>query len=230
MVSAVDVQVVHEGSEERSVSVVRRWRLRLISDQLSHRAGTAPMADFLAAMDRDLELWVAAWQDPDRRFARQASSTGLDLEVSGDLTLGLQHAATVVVKPSDDSVARWHCACGVSSRVALNPERARMDADEHVTRESQSPLAGPRWTDVAVAQDSGGSWAQVPIKVARRWRVTARSDFSLVRVHRAGSGEDFELVVDGRLALWVRSVGEEGALRRDRDGRGVTLVVLSDDA
>ena len=226
-----DAQVIHDGSEERSVSVVRRWRIRLISDQLSHRAGTAPMADFVAAMDRELELWVAAQQDPDRRFARQASGPGLDLEVSGDLTLGLQHVVTVVIKPSDDSIARWHCTCGVSSRGSLNPERARMDADEHAVRESSLPSARPRWMDIAVAQDAAdGSWAQAPIKVARRLRITARSDFSLVHVHRMGTGEDFELVIDGRLGLWVRVVGEEGALRKDRDGRGVTLVVLSDDA
>jgi hypothetical protein len=225
-----DAQVVHDGSAERSVSIVRRWRVRLISDQLSHRVGTAPMADFLAVLDRELELWVAAQQDPDRRFARQASGPGLDLEVSGDLTLGLQHVATVVVKPGDHSVARWHCTCGVTSRGSSNPERARMDADEHVGRESSLPSARPRWTDIAVAQDSDGGWAQVPIKVARRLRITARSDFSLVHVHRMGTGEDFELVIDGRLGLWVRVVGEEGALRKDRDGRGVTLVVLSDDA
>lgn len=230
MSAGSDVQLVHDGSGERTASIVRRWRVRLISDQLSHRAGSAPMADFVAALDRDLELWVAAWQDPDRRFARQASGPGLDLEVSGDLTLGLQHASTVVVKPSDDTVARWYCACGVSSRGSSNPERARMDADEHVARESRSPSAGPRWTDVAVAQGADGAWAQVTIKVARRFRVTARSDFSLVHVHRTGAGEDFELVLDGRLGLWARAVGEEGALRKDRDGRGVTLVVLSDDA
>lgn len=222
-----DVQVVHDGSAERSVSVVRRWRIRLISDQLNHRVGDAPMSDFLAILDRDLELWLAAWQDAERRFSRQASGPGLDLEVSGDLTLGLRHAATIVVKPSDESIARWRCECGVSSRGSSNPERAKMEADEHVDRESRSPLSVPRWTDVAVDQVEGG-WAQVTIKVARRFRVTARSDFSLVHVHRSGTGEDFELVVDGRLGLWVRVVGEEGALRRDRDGRGVTLVVLDD--
>ena len=58
---SADAQIVFDGPAERQVSVARRWRIRLISDQLSHRVGTAPMTDFLAILARDLELWIAAW-------------------------------------------------------------------------------------------------------------------------------------------------------------------------
>lgn len=224
------VETVPVNDPVGSVRVARRWRVRLISDQLDHRVGSAPMADFVLVLDRELELWVASWEDAERRYGRQASGPGLDLEVSGDLTLGQAHDVSVVVKPSDDTVARWQCTCGVSSRGTSTPERARIDGDEHAARKRRLAASRPRWTDVAVAQGTDGAWRQVTLKVVRRFRVTARSDFSRVKVHRSGVGEDFELAVDAGLGLWARRVGADAALRRDESGRGVTLVVLSDDA
>ena len=79
--------------------------------------------------------------------------------------------------------------------------------------------------DDAVSPVDGGRWARRPIAVARRCRVTIHAP-SVARVHQRGIGEDFELVVDAQLGLWVRRWGKHTALRRDEDGIGVSLLVL----
>lgn len=209
--------------DERDARCAQRWRLRVISDREANRVGGAPVVDFSAVLDGDLELWVRSWSTPGEPYERSTSGDGADLEVVGDVTRGMVHDTTVRAKPSDETVARWYCSCGVGSRGGSSPERAEEAAELHRTT-ALDRVPGP--TDVAVAQGPDGRWGQREIRVARRFRVCARSDFSVVKVHRTGHGEEFELVVDGQLGLWVRRLGVDTALRKDESARGVSLLVL----
>ncbi len=58
-----------------------------------------------------------------------------------------------------------------------------------------------------------------------RFRVRVVSDRSRVRSHQFGVGEEFEVVVDTKLDLWVRKFGTDGALRKDEDVAGVSLII-----
>ena len=207
---------------ERDARVARRWRLRAISDRSEHQVGGAPVADFVAIVDSDLEIWLRPFSADDP-FERRASGPGVDVEIVEDITLGLPHDVRVQVKPSDDTVASWACSCGVGSRGTTSPELAREAADAHVAGARDR---GPRRRDSAVGQWGDGVWSEREINVARRFRVCARSDFSAVKVHQMGYGEEFELVLDTQLGLWLRRLGHDAALRRDEGAAGVSLLVM----
>jgi hypothetical protein len=209
---------------DHDVRVAARWRLRLISDQLSYGVGRAPVADFHAVIDSDLEIWLRPFGSG-QRLERSASGPGIDAEIVEDVTLGTTHEVTIRVRPSDDEVARWSCSCSVQSRGRAPLDRAREAAEEH---QRAGRAHRPSRSEAAVAQGADGRWAQVQIPIARRFRLRSRSDFSPVKVHKLGLGEEFELAIDGRLGLWGRLMGSEGALRRDESGRGLTLLVLED--
>lgn len=224
MIAWSEISVVTWHGDERDERVVRSprtSRVRVVSDRMEHRVGGAPRAEFDVALDADLELWLRS--PGDDHYERRASGGGADLEVVGDVTAGTPHEVAVVVRPSDPTQARWHCTCGVGSRGTADPEDARGAADAHALG---APDAGRRPSDHAVVQGADGSWAQRRISVARRFRVCVRSDYSVIRVHRTGHGEDFEVVVDGQLRLWVRRFGSDAALRTDEGARGVSLIVL----
>lgn len=208
--------------DERDLAVAARWRIRLISDRAAPRIGGAPTSDFVAAIDRDTELWVRPFSDGGP-LARCAGGLGMDLEIVGDITLGLPHRTSVRTRPGDDAIARWSCSCGAGSRGDLPPDLAGEAADLHA---GSAPASGARRTDRAVTQGEDGAWSQREIPVSRRFRACARSDFSRVPIHRTGYGEEFELAVDGTLGLWVRRLGADAALRRDESARGISLLVL----
>ncbi len=219
---SIDRAAVWEGEErvERDVLVASRWRLRLVSDRAERRGGVPP-SDFAAVVDRDLEIWIRPFASS-APLERSARGTGADLEIVEDITLGLRHETSVQVKPSDDTLARWSCTCGAGSRGTAAPDLAQEAAQEHVLL---APDRRTRPRDHAVAQLEDGTWARQEIGVARRFRICARSDFSAVKVHQLGYGEEFELVVDTRLGLWTRRLGHEAALRRDEGASGVSLLV-----
>lgn len=83
-----------------------------------------------------------------------------------------------------------------------------------------------RVVETAVAQDDDGVWRQREIFSVARFRVRVVSDRSRSRLHQQGVGEDFEIVVDKDLELWVRKFGTDTALRKDEDLLGVSLVVV----
>ena len=83
-----------------------------------------------------------------------------------------------------------------------------------------------RKIEMAVAQDADGVWRQREISSVARFRVRVVSDRSRAKPHQLGGGEDFELVVDSNLEIWVRKFGTDQALRRDEDVAGVSLVVV----
>ncbi len=87
-------------------------------------------------------------------------------------------------------------------------------------------MAIRRMVETAVAQDPDGVWRQREILSVARFRLRVVSDRSRARPHQHGSGEDFELVVDTSLEVWVRKFGADTALRRDEDVAGVSLVVV----
>lgn len=212
----------HGERDERVVRSPLRRRVRVVSDRGEHRRfGSTPCADFDAALDADLGIWLRA--PGDDCYEQRASVGSADLQVVGDVTLGVEHQVQVVVRPSDPDQARWHCSCGVGARAPAPTDLAHAAADAHAAGALDTCR---RPTDVAVTQGADGSWAQRQVLVARRHRVCARSDFSVVRSHWTGHGEDFEVVVDAQLRLWVRRFGIEAALRQDECARGVSLIVL----
>lgn len=209
---------------DHEIRAVARWRIRVISDQLNYGAGRAPVADFTAVIDSSLEIWLRPFRT-DAPLERSASGPGIDVEIVEDITLGVLHEVTTRARPADDGAVRWSCSCGTRSRGTAPPDEAGMAADEHV-RDGMSRRPGRH--DLAVKQDGEGAWRQDQVPIARRFRLRVRSDFSEVKVHRLGLGEEFELAVDGQLGLWGRVMGTDTALRRDESGRGVTLMILED--
>jgi hypothetical protein len=83
-----------------------------------------------------------------------------------------------------------------------------------------------RTLETAVAPDADGVWRQREITSVARFRVRVVSDRSRTRPHQHGSGEEFEVVVDTNLDLWVRKFGTDAALRKDEDVAGVSFVVV----
>ncbi len=215
---------------EHEARVARRWRLRVLSDREAKRDGGSlkiprPSAvDFDAIILDDLDLMVRAFGFAGP-YEIGASGAGMSLDIVADVTLGLVHEVQVTIRPADETRARWSCLCGAGSRGDYPTERAQESADDHV---ASSHDRGRRPRDIVVDQSAAG-WAQREIAVARRFRVCVRSDSSIVKVHRMGYGEEFELVIDGQLGLWARKLGAEAALRRDEDARGVSLLVLDVD-
>jgi len=210
--------------EEVEIRCVRHHRLRVLSDPQRGKLGDQiPRADFEVAIDAELTPWLRALgtREP---YEHQASGQGVDLEIREDITLGVQHETKVHIKPSDPTIARWTCTCGTSSRGILSPDFAAEGAEAHRTFATDAvrlPI------DLAVAQDEAGQWAQRQIRVARRLRLCARSDFSTIVAHRKGSGEDFELVVDAGLELWLRRLSTDNLLRRDESASGVSVMVFN---
>lgn len=214
-----------DGAECQEVELrcARRHRLRVLSDPHGRKLGAViPRADFDAVVDAELGLWLRAWGE-DGPYEHRASGQGVDLEIIEDVTLGVTHETRVHVKPSDPTLARWTCSCGTGSRGPLSPTFAEEGADAH---RAFAMDASRRPTDIAVAQDATGKWGQRPVRIARRIRACARSDYSTVRVHRRGLGEDFEIAVDAEIGLWIRRFGADDLMRRDDNGRGVSLMVL----
>jgi hypothetical protein len=85
-----------------------------------------------------------------------------------------------------------------------------------------------RLLETAVAQDPDGVWRQREVTSVARFRVRVVSDRSRSPLHQRGRGEDFELVVDADLGVWVRRFGTDQTLRKDEDATGVSLVVVED--
>lgn len=83
-----------------------------------------------------------------------------------------------------------------------------------------------RTLETAVAPDADGVWRQREITSVARFRVRVVSDRSRARTHQHGNGEEFEVVVDTNLDLWVRKFGTDAALRKDEDAAGVSLMVV----
>lgn len=83
-----------------------------------------------------------------------------------------------------------------------------------------------RTLETAVAQDADGIWRQREITTVARFRVRVLSDRSRGRSHQLGQGEDFEVLLDRDLELWVRKFGTDQVLRKDEDLNGVSLLVL----
>lgn len=209
--------------EEREVRCARRHRIRVLSDPHERRLGDRiPQADFDVAIDAEVVPWLRPAGDA-APYEHRASGQGVDLEIMEDVTLGVRHETRVHVKPSDPTSARWTCSCRAGSRGVLSPEFAAEAAEAH---RLMAVDGRRRPTDVAVVQDRDGVWGQHSVRVVRRFRACARSDFSTVRAHRLGHGEDFELVVDAGLGLWLRCLGSDGLLRRDETARGVSMLVL----
>jgi len=154
--------------------VARRCRLRVLSDRVRTRplGVSCPAADFDAAIDRALTVWIRPWGSTSP-LAQEAELRGVWLHV-GDVVPGLAR-------------------------------------------------------EIAVAQDDRGVWGPRSVTVATRRELRVVSDRSTQVVHRRGRGENFELVIDARdLGAWVRRSGSEAQLRRDEDGRGVSVIVLED--
>ena len=211
-------------SEEIAIRCARHHRLRVLSDPQRGKLGDQiPRADFEVAIDAELMPWLRALGTADP-YEHRASGQGVDLEIVEDITLGVRHETKVHVKPSDPTIARWTCSCGTSSRGVLSPDFATEAAEAH---RSFATDAVRRPTDLAVAQDDTGQWAQRQILVARRLRLCARSDFSTIVAHRKGSGEDFELVVDAGLGLWLRRLSTDNLLRHDESASGVSVMVFN---
>jgi hypothetical protein len=214
------------------VRASQRWRIRVVSDRAGALAspdasggvGVPRSEDFLAILDEEFRLWVRcpAVGDP---YAARAGGGGVSLEVVADVTAGVEHRVSVRRRPSDDLQARWSCTCGAGSRGTGTPELVAMAADEHASA-ARARDGARRPTDDVVAQGTDGQWSKRSIAVVRRYRACVRSDRSAVKAHQRGRGEEFELVVDGRLGLWVRLFGSEAALRADQDARGVSLILL----
>lgn len=211
---------------EQEVQAAARWRLRAISNRSSARPLQTDFDAILARSDQDLILRIRSFGTGSGPYATEARAGGTSLAVLANITLGVKHEAKVRIKPSDDSIARWSCTCGTSSRGPASPEAAREAAEAHVLF---APDAQARPRDRAVAQGPDGRWAQADVAVAQRFRTCVRSEVSASRSHLAGVGEDFEIAVDGRLGLWVRKLGSEAALRKDDDGRGVSLLAFDRD-
>ena len=71
-----------------------------------------------------------------------------------------------------------------------------------------------RTLETAVAPDADGIWRQREIISVARFRVRVVSDRSRTRSHQHGNGEEFEVVIDTNLDLWVRKFGTDAALRK----------------
>jgi hypothetical protein len=212
---------------ERSDHDVRsptRWRLRILSDQMDHGVGRAPVAQFYAVIDSSIEVWLRPFGS-DVPLEKSASGPGIDAEIVEDITLGVTHDVTTRARPADDGAVRWSCSCGTRSRGPAPPDEAAQAADDH-RRDGMARRPGR--FDLVVRQRADGQWEQARVPIARRFRLRVRSDFSPVRVHRLGLGEEFEIAVDGELGLWGRLLGMDTALRRDESGRGVTLMIFED--
>jgi hypothetical protein len=209
---------------EASVRAAGRWRLRVLSDRLG-RSPRAANYDAIFARRSDEEsfgLWVRPFGST-RPYGQTADGGGMSIQIVEDITSGLRHEVSVRVKPGDEATARWSCSCGTTSRHAASPELMREEAEAHAAFATDT---GRRLRDRAVAQREDGVWSDVDVAVIQRHRACIRSEISPVAVHRKGIGEEFELVVDGRLGLWTRLLCSEAALRRDVDGRGVSLLTL----
>lgn len=206
------------GGDPVEVAVAASWILRAITDRALRQYIRPRMTDFDAVLDDDLRLWVS----PRGALAlgRSACGVGADLDVLADVTRGVVHEVSVRVKPGDSESARWSCSCGAAQRgsAALSPDRARSDGDAHA---SGAIDAGPRPVDQAVDQEGTSSWSLREIRAVRRFHAVVCND--------SGVSSNYELVVDGRLGLWVRQLGAQAALRKDQDARGVSLLVLGSD-
>lgn len=77
----------------------------------------------------------------------------------------------------------------------------------------------------ARAQDSAGEWIERDIKIAQRFRVRIVSDRTLARSHQFGHGEEFEIVVDTDLDIWVRRLGSREPFRKEDHAFGVALYI-----
>lgn len=210
---------------ESSARVAGRWRLRVLSDRRSGRTYVANFDAAFAVANDGFGLWVRTFGSGEP-FAPEVEADGVSLQIVGNITGGLQHEVTVRRKPGDDTVARWSCSCGTTSRGDASPEIAREAADAHAQLATDDR---PRPRDRAVAQGPDGRWSQAEVAVAQRFRVCVRSELSVARMHQKGIGEEFELAVDGRLELWTRRLGSESALRKDEDGKGVSLLTFAAD-
>lgn len=203
------------GGDLVEVAVAAIWILRAITDRALRQYVRPRMTDFDAVLDCDLRLWVSPRGTP--AFGRSARGVGADLDVLADVTRGVVHAVSVRVKPGDSESARWSCSCGAAQRgsAVLSPERAGSDGEAHASGARDSV---PRPVDQAVDQEGTSSWSLREIRAVRRFHAALCND--------SGTSSDYELVVDGRLGLWVRQLGAQAALRKDQDARGVSLLVL----
>lgn len=212
-----------------SVRVAKTWRFRVASDRLDGKdalGASSRSQDFSLVLDRDFQVWTRRFPSVDD-FGKSVDGNGISVQLAGDITRGIRHEARVRVKPGDDTLGRWSCTCGVSSRGDLSPDSAREEADAHVADASTEIGRGPVG-DFAISSTQDGSWQRGSIFVIHKERVCIRSDLSIVRSHQAGYGEEFEFVVDTTLRLWFRPFGAGSALRRDEDGRGVSVFLLED--
>lgn len=202
-----------------------RWPLRVLSDRFSRSARASNFDAVFAAgasSSDGFDLWVRP-AGSDRPYGAVADEGGASIQIVENVTLGLRHDVSVRVKPGDELTARWSCSCGTTSRRSASRELAREEADAHAAFATD---AGPRPRDRAVAPGAGGTWSDLEVAVAQRYRVCVRSERSTVAAHTKGIGEEFEVVVDGRLGLWIRQLCNDAALRRDVDGRGVSLLAF----
>lgn len=218
---------------QRLVRIAKGWRFRVASDRLDGKldgkdapASSSRSEDFSIVLDRDFQIWTRRFLSVDD-FGKAAEGNGVSVQLAGDITRGIHHEVRVRVKPGEETVARWSCTCGLSSRGDLSPDSAREEADAHVADTSVKPAPGPV-SDFAIVSALDGSWQRGSIFVLHKERVCIRSDLSIVRSHQAGYGEEFEFVVDTTLRLWFRQFGVGSALRRDEDGRGVSVFLLGD--
>ncbi len=236
-----DELVSPDDGDPAMVRAAQRWRIRVVSDRSVVSIAPAPSSsaapsspasrseDFLAILDQEFRLWLRhPGEDSYRAHARGG---GVAVQIVADVTRGVEHRTSVRRKPSDELRARWSCACGVSGRGDAAPDVATAAAEAHVLaararEEAAASMSGGRSRDAAVAQDDRGQWSRRDVVAVRRFRTCVRSDRSGVRAHQRGHGEEFELVVDGRLGLWTRVLGSEAALRTDQDARGVSLILL----
>ena len=221
------------------VRAAQRWRVRVVSDRsavTTPSSSSSPSSfpasrseDFLAILDDEFHLWLRHPEED--AYRAHARGGGVAIEVVADVTAGVEHRTSVRRKPSDDLRARWSCTCGASGRGDAAPDVVTAAAEAHVEAARARDGAttnerGGRSRDAAVAQDDRGQWSKRDVAAVRRFRTCVRSDRSVVRAHQRGHGEEFELVVDGRLGLWARGLGSDAALRTDCDARGVSLILL----
>jgi hypothetical protein len=82
--------------------------------------------------------------------------------------------------------------------------------------------------ELVVAQTPDGTWARREVKVAQRFRIRVISDRAGVKSnsHQFGHGEEFELLVDTHLDVWVRPFGSAAPFAKDFDAHGVSMLVV----
>ncbi len=82
--------------------------------------------------------------------------------------------------------------------------------------------------ELVIAQTVDGTWARREVKVAQRFRIRVISDRAGVKSnsHQFGHGEEFDLLVDTHLDVWVRPFGSAAPFSKDQDAHGVSMLVV----